>query len=460
MADRPDRMNDLILDSIEEGVFTVDRESRITSFNRAAERITGWSRDEALGMRCWEVFRSDLCGPDCPLHRTMAGEEPRSEVPVRVLDRAMEELPIRISTAALRGEDGEVVGGVEIFRDTSELEALRRELHGTHVFEDIVGVSAPMQALFRMLPDVARSDVPVLVRGPSGSGKEMVAQALHRLSDRAEGPFVRVNCGALPDTLLESELFGHRRGAFTDARRDHVGRFVEADGGTLFLDEIGDTSPAFQVKLLRALEEGEVRPLGAERSVPVDVRVVSATHRDLARMVAEGRFREDLYYRLRVVELVLPPLSERREDIPPLVEHLLGRIALRRGIPVPAVSPAAMEALRRASYPGNVRQLRNALEHALVLSRGGAIRPEHLPAELRARPRSSPRGLRRGPPLHVDPATLDPEAREVWEALATHRWNRSAAAAALGMSRSTLWRRMRDWGWLSAEEEAGGDGAS
>jgi len=454
MTPEDDTLRALILDSLGEGVFTVDPDFRITSFNRAAERITGVPRDAALGMRCRDVFRSDICGDDCALARTMRSGQPEQEVPVRILDHDMVEHPIRVSTAALRDPSGRALGGVEIFRDVSDLETLRAALAAEHSFEDIVGVSRPMRELFALLPEVARAEVSVLIEGPSGTGKEMVAQALHRLSPRADKPFVSVNCAALPDTLLESELFGHKKGAFTGADRDRPGRFALADGGTLLLDEIGDTSPAFQVRLLRALESGEIQPVGASATTQVDVRVIAATHRDLAAEVAAGRFRQDLLYRLRVVALPLLPLRERMDDLLPLVEHLLARLTLRRGVPAPPLEPETYEVLRAYAFPGNVRELRNILEHALVMARGGPIGPGHLPPEVRhalAAPGTPPPaattptrpGPRRAPPA-TPPASAEQQA--LLTALEAHAWNRSAAARALGISRSTLWRRMREAG--------------
>ena len=459
MPKEPPDLQQTILDSIGDGVFTVDEEWRVTSFNRAAERLTGLDRDEAIGMKCHDVFRADICQTDCALRHTLRTGEPRTDVPITILDRNMEEVPVRVSTAALKDELGHVLGGVEIMRDVSELETLRRALEDRHVFQDIVGASPAMRDLFRLLPDVAAADVPVLVLGESGTRKELVARAVHRLSGRSDGPFVSVNCGALPDTLLESELFGHRRGAFTDAKRDHPGRFVLAHGGTLFLDEIGDTSPAFQVKLLRVLQDGEVQPLGATQPVAVDVRIVSATNRDLATLVREGGFREDLYYRLRVVALELPALRDRREDVPLLAEHLLSRIALRRGKAACRLSRAALEALQAYDFPGNVRELENILERALVLCHGPTVRSDDLPPEVRRpageRPRPATADGSVGPHAPGEPAAGPPPApaapadsarAAVLRALEEHRWERGRAAAALGISRATLWRRMKALG--------------
>ena len=439
----------LILDSIHEGVFTVDADFRLTSFNAEAERISGVPREEAIGRRCYEVFRASICQTRCALMQTLETGEPLRDVRIDVLDRAMRAVPICVSTAVLLDE-GRLVGAVEIFRDVSDVESLRQELHGQKGFADIIGTSPAMLAVFRILPDVAASDASVLVEGPSGTGKELVAQAIHQLSARRDGPFVRVNCAALPDALLESELFGYVKGAFTDARRDKPGRFSLAHGGTILLDEIGDVSPAFQAKLLRVLQEGEIQPLGSTRTLNVDVRVVAATNRDLGQMVREGRFREDLYYRIRVVPISLPALRERRGDIPLLVDHFVGRLAAKTGKQIREVAPGALTALRDYDYPGNVRELENVLERAFVLCHGQRIELAHLPEEVvygRAEPGAPPRTLSPSLPA-PPPAPSTPEARSILEALEAHRWNRTEVARALGIGRNTLWRRMKRYGLL------------
>jgi len=449
-GDPSSALTGLILDSISEGVFTVDGDFYITSFNAEAERIVGVRREQAIGRRCFEVFRASICGSACALRQTMKDGSPRRNVRIDVLNARMEPVPIRVSTAVLR--DGEqLLGGVEIFRDTSDVEALRKELSGSRVFADMVGASRPMRELFALLPDVAISDVPVLIQGPSGSGKELVARAVHNLSRRSEGPLVMVNCAALPDTLLESELFGHLRGAFTDARANREGRFQAAHGGTLFLDEVGDISPAFQAKLLRAIEDGEITPLGSSRVARVDVRIIAATNKDIAKMAREHRFREDLLYRLRVLPISLLPLCERSEDIPPLVDHLLGRLRLRTGKPIEAVSSEAMALLRAHDYPGNVRELQNILERAFVLCRGEVIELEHLPAEMRTRRlpsrRLKPSEKRIITHRHLpSERTLSSEAKALLLALESQQWNQTRTARELGIGRSTLWRRIREYG--------------
>jgi PAS domain S-box-containing protein len=461
LAPPPEELHSLIFDSIHEGVFTVDHDFRVTSFNAEAERITGVPRRQAVGRKCYEVFRASICQHGCALRETLATGRPLRDVRVDVLNAAMLPVPLTVSTAVLRRGD-RLVGGVEIFRDITDIESLRNELRGQGAFEDIVGKSLAMQELFRLLPDVAAADAPVLIEGPSGTGKELVASAIHRLSARRDKPFVRVNCGALPDTLLESELFGYRRGAFTDARRDKPGHFALADGGTILLDEIGDITPAFQLKLLRVLQEGEIQPLGGTRTLRVDVRVLAATNRDLAAQVAAGKFRQDLYYRIRVVPIALPPLCERREDIPLLVEHFVRLQALKTGKPIREVAPRAMAALRDHDYPGNVRELQNLIERAFVLCHGPRIELGHLPGEIGhgrataaaaalAKRKPSERAvLRAEPPVGKPKGTSDPVGQKLLDALAAHGWNRATTARSLGIGRNTLWRRMREYGLLAA----------
>jgi PAS domain S-box-containing protein len=430
--------SDPILDSINEGVFTVDSDWRITSFNRAAETITGVCRQDALGRRCSEVFRASICEGACALRRTFESGQPVVSATAHIISAKGQQIPIRISTALLRNKKSAVIGGVETFQDLRPVEQLRKELEARYTFEDIVGRSPAMQSLFEIVPQIAASHSTVLIEGDSGTGKELFARALHNLSPRNKKRFVAVNCAALPDALLESELFGHKAGAFTDARRDKPGRFVLADGGTIFLDEIGDISPAMQVRLLRVLQERYVEPLGATEPIKVNVRVIAATNKDLAQLVREGKFREDLFYRIRVVHLKIPPLRERREDIPLLVNKLVARFNHLSGKDIVGVSQEVLVRLMEHDYPGNVRELENIIEQAFVLCRGGLLEMQHLPAELRppaAAP--SPSGAQ---------SLRGAERCMIEAALQRNSGNRQRTSRELGIDPSTLYRKIKALG--------------
>jgi len=428
---------DTILDSIADGVFTVDSDWRITSFNRAAERITGITRQEAIGQRCCDVFRASICETDCALRKTLGGGKPVVNKAIYIINPDGERIPISISTALLKDADGKVIGGVETFRDLSAIEDLRRELHKSYSFEDIVAKSKPMQELFTVLPTIAESDATVLIEGESGTGKELFARAIHNLSHRREGPMVTVNCGALPDTLLESELFGYKKGAFTGAVKDKPGRFTAADGGTIFLDEIADVSPALQVRLLRVLQDRAFDPLGGNETITADVRVIAAVNRPLEELVEAGSFRRDLYYRINVLQITLPPLRERREDIPLLIDHFLERLNRKSPKYVEGVSPEVLSILMAHGFPGNVRELENLLEHAFVLCQGSTIERRCLPPHFRQGESTDATSTH---------SVEDFERQLLLQILRRHDWSRTKAAAELGINKSTLWRKMRRLG--------------
>jgi len=436
-SSRISESQDVILDSINEGVFTVDLDWRITAFNHAAERITGVSRRDAMGRPCCEVFRASICESACALRRTLGTGKPTVNATAHIVSHSGQRIPIRISTALLKTPDGKLIGGVETFQDLSQVEQLQKELEARYTFEDIVGRSAAMRNLFELLPQVAESDSTVLIEGASGTGKELFARALHNLSRRKKKRFVAINCAALPDTLLESELFGHKAGAFTDARRDKLGRFALADGGTIFLDEIGDISQAMQVRLLRVLQERSFEPLGSVESVKVNVRVVTATNKDLVKLVRAGKFREDLFYRIRVVHLKLPPLRQRREDIPLLIDRLVAKFNRLQGKDIVGVSNEVLARLMEHDYPGNVRELENIIEQAFVLCRGGLIELHHLPTELR--PPAAPAGGELSSPTSLKSM----ERLLIDEALRRHGGNRRLAAKDLGIDASTLYRKLQ-----------------
>jgi transcriptional regulator with PAS, ATPase and Fis domain len=362
--------------------------------------------------------------------------------PARILTRRSRAVPVSVSSAVLRAEDGALLGAVETFRDLSTIEQLRREIYDQYTFEDIIGKSDAFQKIFGIMPDVAASESTVLIEGPSGSGKELIARAIHNLSRRQKKPYVVVNCGTLPPNLFESELFGYRRGAFTDARTDKPGRITVAEGGTIFFDEIGDLPPETQVKLLRLLQEREYSPLGSVKTQQANVRIVAATNRNLAELVSKGQFRDDLYFRIAVVHLRIPPLAERREDIPPLVDHFVQRFNAKQGKRIQGVEPAVMELLLRHSFAGNARELENLIEYAFVLCRNGMIEVRHLPEHLqtKAKRTASARKPESIPPLQQN------EANAIKLALVKNQGHQARAAAELGISRTTLWRKIRKYG--------------
>ena len=429
-------LSDVILDSLSEGVFTVDRTWKITSFNRAAQEITGVSHEDAMGQFCADVLHSSLCESLCPIRAAMENHQPQTDRRCYFVDNDGEQVPISVSAAVLFDADGAILGGVETFRDLSELESLRNLLRK---HPEKTGSSNPaMQHVLALLPILASNPTSVLIQGETGTGKEIIARAIHEQGPRARKPFVAINCGALPDHLLESELFGYKKGAFTGADRDKLGRFSQARDGTLFLDEIGEISPAMQVRLLRVLQEREFEPLGGTRAEKLQARILAASHQKLYELVQAGRFREDLYYRLDVMRLEIPPLRERREDIPLLSAQLLARSNQQLGRNVLGFAPESMAALQRFDWPGNIRQLGNVIERAIVLCRGNWIEPEQLPVEVHGHAARPTSGL-------AVKVRQQAEADIILAALREHDFNRSKTAAVLGMHPTTLYRKIKAW---------------
>ncbi len=436
----PSNSTAIILESISDGVFTIDSDWKITSFNRAAEEITGIPRKEAIGRRCSEVFRASMCEVDCALRRTMENGTPIINRSAFIIDARGRRIPISVSTALLRDTTHKVVGGVETFRDLSLVEELRKELKSRFQMGDLISQSASMRQIFDVLPHVAASNSTVRIQGETGTGKELLARAIHNLSPRRNKPFIAVNCSALPSSLIESELFGYKAGAFTGANKDKPGRFALADGGTLFLDEIGEIRPELQVRLLRVLQETSFEPLGGTKSVNVDVRVITATNRDLAAHVKKGAFREDLYYRINVIRIDLPPLRKRKEDIPLLVEHFVARLNRLQGKSIPGVSQEVLAFLMAHDYPGNIRELENIMEHAFVLCLESQIESHHLPADFIARvPQLKTPGDMKSSLKAI-------ETQTILEALKRNHNNRLATAKELGIHKSTLFRKMKSLG--------------
>ena len=427
-----------ILESINDGVLTVTREHVITSFNRAAETISGVPRSEAIGRKCYEVMRAETCESQCCLKVTMSSGKPCDNVPVYIVRADNKRIPITVNTSVLRDGRGRIIGGVEIFRDLSDIDNLRREVKKEHTFENIVSKNHKIMQLFSILPQIAESHSTVLIEGPSGSGKELFARAIHNQGLRKKEPFMAVHCGALPDTLIESELFGYKAGAFTDAKRDKPGRFTQARRGTVFLDEIGDVSPAMQVRLLRVLEQRTYSPLGGTESLRMQARIIAATHRDLKTMVERKQFREDLYFRINVVRLTLPPLADRKEDVPLLVEHFVEKFKSLSGKHIVGVTDEAMAAMALYNWPGNVRELENAIEHAFVLCREKMVGLAHLPEQILPNDRGS--GTSGGCSLR------EHEKQVILDALVRNDWRRMATARELQIHKNTLRRKIERFG--------------
>lgn len=433
---------DAILESISDGVFTVDNQWRVTSFNRAAEQITGIDRSEALGRPCSEVFRSSLCEGACALGKTLDSGKPIVNKSCYIINADGERIPISVSTAVLRDSQGQVIGGAETFRDLSDVVALRKALQSQFQIGDMISHSPAMRQICDLVPAVASSATTVLIQGETGTGKELLARAIHGTGRRKDRPFVAVNCGALPDTLLESELFGYKKGAFTGADHDKPGRFALAGNGTLFLDEIGEISPALQMRLLRVLQEKTYEPLGSTRSQSTEARIIAATNQDLADLVKQGQFREDLFYRIHVVRLDLPPLRQRKEDIPLLVDHFIDHFNRLQHRDVTGVTSEVLGLFMAHDWPGNIRELENAVERAFVMCRGKHIRPEHLPVELTG---GSPNALQ---PSGIKAVQRVTEEQAIRAALKRNHNNRLATARDLGIHKTTLYRKMKALGMI------------
>ncbi len=437
MNSEPYEKKDVILDSIADGVFTIDKNWRITTYNRAAEQITGIPRDKAIGQACKDVLRADVCENDCALRHTMNTGQPVINKPVHIINAQGRRRAITISTALLKDKNGQVIGGVETFRDMTVVEELRKQVKKQYSCEDIISRNHKIQELFDILPQVAQSDCTVLIEGQTGTGKELFARAIHNLSPRKDKPFIAINCSALPDTLLESELFGYKAGAFTDAKKDKPGRFALAEGGTIFLDEIGDMSSSVQVKLLRVLQEKTYEPVGAVSSEKANVRIITATNKDLAKFVEESKFRDDLYYRINVVRLYLPPLKERSEDIPLLVDHFISKFNRAYNRNICCLSDDAMAALMSYEFAGNIRELENIIEHSFILCHGDVIEAKHLPSTIQKDVKGKESDI-------GDFRTLKQmEILMIERALHRNEGNKTAAAKELGINSSTLFRKLK-----------------
>lgn len=431
-----------VLDSLAEGVFTINRDWKITSFNRAAERITGFTKQEVIARKCWDIFHAGVCRKGCLLKKTLDTHKGVLDHTLRIKSKKGKSIPISISTAVLKDWRGNIIGGVETLRDLSAIESLKKEIASQYTFKDIIGKNHRIRRIIAALPDIARSDSNVLIRGASGTGKEFFARAIHNLAWRNHAPFVVVHFGTLPAVLLESGLFSHLRGPFTDEKKSQAGRFGTAEGGTIFLDEIGDISPGVQARLLQVLGTSTYEPLGSKTTIKTHARVITATNRDLFELIGMGRFKKDLYYRIATIMIELPELRQRRDDIPMLIDHFIEKFNARTDKHIVSASKEVVERLLHYDFPDNVRELENIVEHAFVLCNGEIIELRHLPWSLvrKQKEKSTPRTTR--PQKRFRQA----EASLIRQTLKKHLGHRGRAARDLGIHKTTLWRRMKECG--------------
>jgi PAS domain S-box-containing protein len=433
---------DTLFEHLAEGVFTINNRWRITSFNQRAQDITGFACEEVLGRFCWDIFQSDLCHTNCPLKLTMETGIIRMDQDVRILVKGGKKQSLLVNTSVMKNKRGLLIGAIETFRPVVEMDSSHEGDHNiTSLQTEIIGQSPSLLKLLGMVPDVAASDANVIIEGESGTGKELIARAIHSQSPRSSGPFIPVNCAALAETLLESELFGHVKGAFTGAVSTRAGRFELAKGGTLFLDEIAEIRPEIQVKLLRVLEARIFERVGGARPISMDARIIAATNRHLEHEVEEGRFREDLFYRLRTVPLYLPPLRDRIQDIPLLVAHFISTFNKKYQKNVRGVDTKVLNMFKRYAWPGNLRELERALEYAFVFVKGPIITVSHLP-EMKARLAA--------PKINIEEQSIqslwEDEKITIKKALKKAQGRRDDASRFLGISRTSLWRKMKTHG--------------
>lgn len=423
-----------ILDNLKEGIIAHDVKRRIYFFNAEAERITGYRREEILGRSCHDIFEGPFCGQRCNFCDGEPALHEHVEYPLTITTKSGDQRRVEFRAIMVRDDDGGLAGMVASFRDITELLDLKRRSGEMMRFANIIGGNIKMQMVYQQITDVAQYDFPVHLFGETGTGKELVANAIHNESPRGGAPFVPINCGALPEGLIESELFGHVKGAFSGAIRDKKGRFELADAGTVFLDEVAELSKPLQVKLLRFLQEGTLEKVGGEGTIEVNVRVISATNKDLKQEVRSNNFREDLFYRLNVIPIHIPPLRDRKTDIPMLVDHFLDQVAERSGHETPTLSEPALAIMLDYPWPGNVRELQNAVQFAIVKCNKKIILPGDLPMELAQHKRALPR---RGPNRKLETAA-------VRQALIKAGGNKAKAARLMGVGRATLYRFLND----------------
>ncbi|MFH1195630.1 MAG: sigma 54-interacting transcriptional regulator [bacterium] len=440
--DIDDKLKDHILESIGEGVFTVDKNFRINFFNKAAEKITGFKREEVIGKFCKHVFRSELCFTDCPIALALKSKKTIYDFESKIVCNFGSHIPIKLNSAVLYNENEEPTGGIISFRDISELADLKKNLEKETQFHGIIGQSKAMNEVFELIKEISESDAPVFIHGESGTGKEMIANAIQATSLRSDQPYTKINCSVFPANLLASELFGHVKGAFTDAIKDRPGRFEIADKGTIFLDEVAEMPLQMQLQLLRVLQEGSFERVGENLTRKVNVRVIAATNINIKEALAKGTFREDLYYRLNVIPIEIYPLKNRKEDIIPLIYHFLNKFSLLYKKDIHNIDDKALDILLKYDWPGNVRELENVLEYTFVRTNNSStLEASKIPTNIKEKSQK--------PFALADKHSFSEGGTETTKLLAVlekHRWNKSNVAKELGIGRTTLWRKLKELG--------------
>lgn len=437
-----DNIKDLIIDSIGEGVFTVDKNFRINFFNKGAERLTGFKSEEVLGKFCKHIFQSESCFDNCPISQVLRSGKNLYDFETYYSFCNNSKTPIRLNASVLYNERKEPTGGIVSFRDVSELYALKRNLSDTTKYQGIIGRSKQMNEIFDLIEEISDSNAPVFIQGESGTGKELIANAIQKRSPRTNKPFIKINCSVFPENLLGSELFGHAKGAFTDAINNRAGRFEIADGGTIFLDEVAEMPLQMQVQLLRVLQEGTFERIGESITRSVDVRIIAATNVNISKALKEGSFREDLFYRLNVIPIEIAPLRERPEDIVPLVHHILQKFAITYQKSVPDVSDSVLDLLINYEWHGNIRELENVLEYAFVKTPNGEVIIESkLPPKIITPNKKKSKEAYKG-------TFFSEERLRLIHILEENRWNQTKAAEVLGIGRTTLWRKLKKYGLI------------
>ncbi len=426
-----------IFDSMSDGLFIINNEYVITECNKPFTKITGFTKSEIINRNFREVFcKEPVCGIHLAVERTIKTGKARKDEPIEIIRKDGTRIPAIFSTSILKDREGKKTGIVVLLRDVALVSELHKRLRDRYHFHNLIGKNHRMQEIYKLIEEVAETDATVLIQGESGTGKELVANAIHYQSPRARGPFVAVSCAVLAESLLESELFGHVKGAYTGAHRDKKGRFELANKGTIFLDEIAEVGPAVQVKLLRVLQEKEIERVGEYKPIKVDTRVIAATNKDLRQLINVGKFREDLFYRLNVISIKLPPLRKRKEDIPLLVDHFVKKFNKQYKKKIRGVSQATMDILMENDWKGNIRELENAIEHAFVRCHSSIITPEEIPHEVRIAKCTHL-------PSSVKKESLD--YQKLINALKESGWNQSRAARKLGVNRITIWRNIKKY---------------